>query len=66
MSRGSIKPLQPLCTDEEVLIQSRANCAERARERGADALALSFEHGGQDQGWAMRHEVAKLASEAAS
>ena len=56
--------LPVLSARAEILDTARLNCAARADERGEKDLAASFIEGGQDQGWAMRHEVAKLMAEA--
>jgi len=62
---SAIKPYQPLDASEEERAMARTNCAARARERGEDPLALTFELGEQDEGFAMRHEVNKIRAEAA-
>jgi hypothetical protein len=66
VSRGSIKPFQPLECDEDTRRAARANCAARCRERGEETLALAYEGGSQDEGWAMRHEVNRLRAETTS
>lgn len=63
MSRTAIKPHQLLDATEEERAQARSNCAARHRERGDDPLALEFEMGTQDAGWAIRHEVYRLRAE---
>jgi hypothetical protein len=61
---SAIKPPAPLDATEGERAIARANCAERARARGEDPLALSYEMGEQDGGWAMRHEVNRIRAEA--
>lgn len=61
---GEIKPVPIRDWTEEERVAARANCAERLRARGEDPLALSYELGDQDAGWAMRHEVARIRAEA--
>lgn len=63
MSRGAIKPHAPLDATQGERLLARTNCANVRKERGEQALALEFEAGTQDEGWAMRHEVAKLLAE---
>lgn len=60
---SAIKPYQPLDATEEERVLARSNCAERARERGEDPLALTYELGEQDEGFAMRFEVTRLRAE---
>ena len=60
MSRGAIKPYAPLRASEDTRLLARANCAARCREKGEEDLALAFESGSQDDGWAMRHEVNRI------
>jgi len=55
--------LPALAAPAEILDTARLNCAARAQREQAD-LAVSFLEGGQDCGWAIRHEVAKLLAEA--
>jgi len=61
---SAIKPFAPLDATEEERTLARSNCAARARERGEDPLALEYEMGTQDQGWALRFEVSRLRAEA--
>ena len=63
MSRTDIKPHAPLDATEDERLLARANCAARARERGQEEMARSFEAGGQDAGWSLRHEVNKIRTE---
>ena len=63
MSAGQTKPTMPLDADQGTRMQARANCAAVRRERGEHDLALAFEAGTQDDGWAMRHEVNRLRAE---
>lgn len=56
--------LPALQASPEVLGQARRNCAARAEARGSAELAASYRAGGQDEGWAVRFEVAKLHAEA--
>lgn len=63
MSRGAIKPHAPLDATQGERLLARTNCASVRRERGEQALALEFEAGTQDEGWAMRHEVNRIRSE---
>jgi hypothetical protein len=60
---GPIPPLPPIPATPEQIAQARTACATRARERGEDALAASFEAGGQDLGWAMRHQLKMMEVE---
>lgn len=60
---GAIKPFTSLNATEEEYAAARANCAARARDRGEEDLALEFERGSQDEGWAVRHEVNRLQAE---
>jgi len=60
---SAIKPPTTLDASEDERAQARANCAARARERGEDPLALEFEMGTQDQGWAVRHELNQIRAE---
>jgi hypothetical protein len=61
---SAIKPYAPLDATEEERVLARSACAARARERGEDPLALEYEMGTQDQGWALRHEVNRMRAEA--
>jgi len=63
MTAGAIKPNAPLDATQGERLMARANCAARCRDRGEEELALAFEAGTQDEGYAMRHEVAKLRAE---
>lgn len=63
MGTGPVPPLPPIEASEAMLGAARINCASRCRERGQAALAVSYEHGEQDAGWAMRHEVSRLKTE---
>jgi len=60
---GAIKPHQPIDASEKERALARANCAARLRDRGEDPLALEYEMGPQDQGWAMRHEINRIRNE---
>jgi hypothetical protein len=60
---SAIKPPSTLDATEEERTLARAACAERARARGEDPLALSYEMGEQDAGWAIRHEVNRIRAE---
>lgn len=57
-------PVAMLDASEEERTLARAACAERARARGEDPLALSYEMGTQDAGWAMKHEINRIRAEA--
>lgn len=57
---GPIPPLPALDVSATTLAAARSNCAATRRARGQDDLATAFEQGSQDQGWAIRHEVARL------
>jgi len=63
---SAIKPARALDATEEERAVARATCAARARARGEVDLAASFEFGGQDAGWAMRHEVSRIRAEVAN
>jgi hypothetical protein len=65
MSAGQTKATMPLNADQGTRLQARANCAARKREKGEESLALAFEAGTQDDGWAMRHEVNRMRAEKA-
>ncbi|MCW1985561.1 UNVERIFIED_ORG: hypothetical protein M2348_001293 [Sphingomonas sp. R1F5B] len=65
MAQGPIPMLPALDAPADILDTARLNCASRASDRGALDLSVSYLEGGQDQGWAMRHEVAKLLAESA-
>lgn len=60
---GTIKSFVALDATEEERVLARSNCAARARLRGEEAVALAFEHGTSDEGWAMKHEVNRLRAE---
>jgi len=64
MAQGPIPMLPALAAPAEILDTARLNCAARAQDREQADLAVSFLEGGQDCGWAIRHEVAKLLAEA--
>jgi hypothetical protein len=61
MTRAALLPA--LSAPADVMAEARSNCAARAAARGEAALAEAFERGTQDDGWAIRHEVAKLMAE---
>ncbi|PTR05387.1 MULTISPECIES: hypothetical protein [unclassified Novosphingobium] len=65
MAQGPIPMLPALAAPAEILDTARLNCAARAQDRDQADLAVSFLEGGQDCGWSMRHEVAKLLAESA-
>lgn len=66
MSAGQTKPTMPLDADQGTRLQARANCAARCRGKGEESLALAFEAGTQDDGWAVRHEVNRMRAEKAT
>lgn len=63
MAQGPTPLLSEISAPSEIMDAARLNCAERAEARGEKELAASFLEGGQDRGWALRHEVAKLLAE---
>lgn len=65
MSAGAIKPTPTLEAPADLMAAARANCAARVAARGQDAEAKRYNAGENDQGWALRHEVAKLRAEQA-
>lgn len=64
MTRAALLPA--LSAPANVMAEARANCAARAATRGEVELADAFKRGTQDEGWAIRHEVAKLLAERAA
>lgn len=62
--KGPIPPLPPVVAPADLMADARANCAARLRSRGHEAEATAFERAERDTAWAMRHEVARLRSEA--
>lgn len=58
--------LPALNAPADIMAEARANCAARATARGETALAEAFLRCTQDEGWSIRHEVAKLLSERAA
>lgn len=62
---GPVKPLPALEAPADLLATARANCAARSRARGEEAVAAAYESGAGNQGWGLRHEVAKLLAETA-
>ena len=66
MGKGPIRPLPPIVAPEALVIEARANCAARVRDRGEHELAASYERGEQDLGWGLRHEINRLHGEQAA
>lgn len=65
MSSGAIKPTPVLEAPADLMAAARANCAARVAARGQEAEAQRYRAGENDQGWGIRHEVAKLRAERA-
>lgn len=65
MSAGAIKPTPVLEAPADLMAAARANCAARVGARGQEAEAQRYRAGSNDQGWGVRHEVAKLRAERA-
>lgn len=53
-----IRSLPPITAPADILAEARANVAARLRAKGQDAAAEQVEATGE--GWAVRHEVARL------
>jgi hypothetical protein len=61
---SNLRELPPLEAPADVMAMARENCAERLRARGYPEEAAAFERCERDWAWLMRHEVARLLSEA--
>lgn len=63
---SAIKPFTPIAAPADVLAIARENCAIRARAKGQHEVAAAYEDGTGCEGWAFRHEVAKIKAEVAA
>jgi len=66
-SRSTSTLGQPLAVDpaDPHLPEARVNCAANLRNRGYYEEAAMFECGARDQTWQMKHELARLRTQAA-